>query len=215
MRSLGKITAAAILILGFGWITGHAENLWRDRNLYSTGQSLKVGDILLVAINDISKMKFTMSVNSDNSFNFTTNPDTSLTSFLPKATASKSSTNKGGTKVSEQGDLKISIPATVTAELKYGKFKVEGARQYSFNGVVSLFNVSGTVDPVFVKGRQVESRDVADLRLSITGLREGAGVDIKRPALKENESASATLTEAEKQKIIVNYLNKIINELTQ
>jgi len=49
----------------------------------------------------------------------------------------------------------------------------------------------------------------------LKGYKEGAGIEIKRGALKEKETAGVSLTEDEKQKIIIEYLNKLINELTQ
>jgi len=192
-----------------------ADNLWRDRNIYASGQNLKVGDILLVTINDISKMNFNISVNSDNSFNFVSNPDKGITGFLPKAAASRKRNNAGTTKVRGTNNLKISIPATITEDAKFGKFKIAGERQYSFNGVSSRFSISGIIDPAMLQGRQVDSADIAEFNLNIRGFREGAGVTVARPELKKEETAKTDLTEQEKQKIIIDYLNKTLNELTQ
>lgn len=192
-----------------------ADNLWRDRNIYASGQNLKVGDILLVTINDISKMNFNISVNSDNSFNFISTPDKNITGFLPKASANSKRNNAGTTKVRGANNLKIAIPATITENAKYGKYKITGERQYSFNGVSSRFSISGIIDPAILQGRQVDSGDIAEFNLSIRGFREGAGINVTRPDLKKDETAKTDLTEQEKQKIIIDYLNKTINELTQ
>lgn len=206
---------AFITTMSFLTADTSADSLWRDRNIYASGQNLKVGDILLVTINDISKMSFNMSVNSDNSFNFVSNPDKGITGFLPKAAASRKRNNVGNTKVRGANNLRISIPATITENAKFGKFKINGERQYSFNGVSSKFIISGVIDPVILQGRQVDSADIAEFNLNIHGFREGAGVSVTRPELKKDETAKTDLTEQEKQKIIIDYLNKTLNELTQ
>jgi hypothetical protein len=40
-------------------------------------------------------------------------------------------------------------------------------------------------------------------------------MNLQRPPLKENETPKAELTDAEKQKIIIDYLNKMLGELTR
>ncbi len=212
---LAAISMALVVWVGASASAGHAETIWRDRNLFASGQNLAVGDIVIVNINDISKMKFAVSTNSDNTLTFIANPDRNITSFLPKASTDKRMTTKGATKVDGMGAFHVSIPASVAEKLQYDKFRIEGVREYSFNGIANRLTVTGVVDPSFVKGRQIDSGDVANLRFAVVGIREGAGVDIKRPALKENEKASTELSEDEKQKIIVDYLKKVLNELTQ
>ena len=64
-----------------------------------------------------------------------------------------------------------------------------------------------------MKGRTVHSRDVAEFRLDIRGLKEVPGLNITRPAPGPDESATSSLTEAEKQRIIVDYLNKMLREM--
>ncbi len=199
----------------FSAVPGFTASLWVDRNIYSAGEALKVGDILLVHVNDVSQMKFNLTVNSDNSFTFTSNPDGVITQFLPKAAGNKSSVNKGKTAVSGAGKMYFSIPAAVTKKLPNNLYEIAGTKEYALHGVVNRFQVAGIVDPALLRGRAIDSTDLGDFRFGLRGFKEGAGIQIKRGALKEKEAAGATLTEEEKQKIIVDYLTKVINELTQ
>jgi len=203
-----------IVLLCFAVVLGtprlFSSSLWQDRNIYSAGEALKVGDILLVHVNDVSQMKFNLTVNSDSSFTFTSNPDGGITQFLPKASGNKSSVNKGKTAVSGAGKIYFSIPASVTKKLPNNLYEIAGTKEYALHGVVNRFQVAGIVDPALLRGRGVDSMDVAAFRFSLQGFKEGAGMEIKRGALKEKETAGVTLTEDEKQKIIVDYLNKEI-----
>lgn len=73
--------------------------------------------------------------------------------------------------------------------------------------------VTGIIDPVLVKGRQVDSKNVANFRIEIRSTKEG--IQIRRPALKEEEKAEVKLTETEKQRIIIQYLEKMLNQLSR
>ena len=183
--------------------------------MYGSGEYLKEGDIVQVHINDISQIKFNLTVNSDSSFTFTSNPDNSITKFLPKASGNKSSVNKGKTSVSGAGKMILSIPATVTKKLQNNRFEIAGAREYSLHGIVNSFQVAGIVDSTLIKGRAVDSTDIANFRFSLRGYKEGAGITIKRDPPKEGETLTTDLTEDERRKVIMDYLTKVINELTQ
>jgi flagellar basal body L-ring protein FlgH len=206
------LSCLAIILVTTGTFS---RSLWQDRNIYSAGESIKEGDILLVHINDVSQLKFNLTVNSDSSFSFTSNPDGTVTQFLPRASGNKQSVNKGKTSVTGAAKMYISIPATVTKKLKNNQFEIAGVKEYALHGVVNRFQVAGIVDPSLLRGRGIDSMDIAAFRFSLRGYKEGAGIEIKRGALKDKETAGVTLTEDEKQKIIVDYLNKVINELTQ
>lgn len=211
-RNLIMLSCLAIILITTGT---YSRSLWQDRNIYSAGESIREGDILLVHINDVSQLKFNLTVNSDSSFSFTSNPDGTVTKFLPHASGNKQSVNKGKTSVNGAAKMYFSIPATVTKKLKNNQFEIAGAKEYALHGVVNRFQVAGIVDPSLMRGRGIDSMDIAAFRLSLRGYKEGAGIEIKRGALKDKEAAGVTLTEDEKQKIIVDYLTKVINELTQ
>ena len=209
-----RIIACVLAVLFYTRIPLYPKSLWMDRNIYSSGGALKVGDIINVRIEDISQMRFSISINNNDTFSIVSNPDTNITGFLPKVSSDKQVRSSDRTDFSGRGAMVISIAARITGRLRDGKLKISGSRQYSFNGLASSFVVSGIVDPSLVSGRSIPSNDIADFMLEVRGTKEGAKIDLKKK-LKEGESASAALTEEEKQQIILEYLKKMIGELTR
>ena len=209
-----RIIACVLAVLFYTRIPLYPKSLWMDRNIYSSGGALKVGDIINVRIEDISQMRFSISINNNDTFSIVSNPDANITGFLPKVSSDKQVRSSDRTDFSGRGAMVISIAARVTGRLRDGKLKISGSRQYSFNGLASSFVVSGIVDPSLVSGRSILSNDIADFMLEVRGTKEGAKIDLKKK-LKEGESASAALTEEEKQQIILEYLKKMIGELTR
>ena len=45
-------------------VSVHTKTIWKDINIYASGAGLNVGDILVVNIQDISKLKFFKAQNS-------------------------------------------------------------------------------------------------------------------------------------------------------
>jgi flagellar basal body L-ring protein FlgH len=214
MNTLKNI-AYVLAVLFFIRIPLYPKSLCIDRNIYSSGGVLKVGDVINVRIEDISQMRFSISVNNNDTFSIASNPDVNITGFLPKVSSDKQVRSSDRTDFSGRGTMVISIAARVTGRLRDGKLKISGSRQYSFNGLASSFVVSGIVDPSLISGRSILSNDIADFMLEVRGTKEGARIGLKRLKLKEGESASAALTEEEKQRIILEYLKKMIGELTR
>ena len=192
-----------------------SRTIWRDRNIYSSGTDLNIGDIVVVDIKDISQMKFNITFNNDNSYNIVSNPDTNITGFLPKVSSDKKVKNSDKTDFTSKGNLQISIASTITARRADGKLNIRGIREYSINGKINRFLLSGIVDPELIKGRTVLSKDIAEFRLEIRGLQERGPISIERPELEEGETSSAGLTEAEKQRLIIDYINKMLRELNK
>ncbi len=193
----------------------NSRTLWQDRNIYASGANFNIGDILIVDISDISQLKFNITFNNDNSYNIISNPDANITGFLPKVSSNKKITSSDKADFSGKGNLNISIASRVVNRTRDGKFTINGAREYSFNGKINRFVLSGIVDPVLIKGRSILSKDIADFRLEIRGLLEKGVISMDRPGLKEGETSSANLTEDEKQKIIMDYINKMLREISR
>ncbi len=192
-----------------------SKTLWKDINIYTSGAGLNIGDILVVDIEDISKLKFSMAMNDEKSFNISTSPDSNITAFLPKVTSNKNIRSKGNSTYSGDRNINVQIATRIIQKNNDGTLKITGRQEYVFNGITNKFQLSGVIDPTLVKGRTVMSKHIADFKLDIRGLTEKGIVSIDRPAVKEGESASVNLNENEKQKLIIDYLNKMIRELTR
>lgn len=203
--------AAALLMLLVAAGSASSKTLWRDRNLYATA-GLAAGDVVVIEIRDISSMRFTLDLSNKSYSTVSSNPDMVITGFLPKVSEDKTIKSGDVTDIKEAGKLNLSVAGTVTG-VQNGRYILAGTRTYSFNGMTTTIRVNGSVDPAILQGRSVDSRRVADFRLEIRETREG--VQIRRNPLKEGESASSALTEEEKQRIIVDYLQKMLGELTR
>ena len=204
-----KIFLAIVLIS----IPLYAETIWKDKNIYTAGDSIKVGDVVTVAITDVSQMRFTLTLANNDGFTVTSNPDGTLTPFLPQVNANKRVTKNNSTNLQQRGNIVLHIAATIQQRLDNGNFRIAGTKTFSFSGVTTVFSVAGIISPSAIKGGSVYSSDIANLVLQIQGIKEG--VKITREPLKEGESASSALTEQEKQEIIIQYLQRILSELTQ
>ena len=207
-----KFQAAVLCIMIITPAVVFPKTLWRDRNIYSSSGSLKRGDVLVVSIDDISAMRFTFDLSSDSNASITSNPDATITGFLPKVSANKSMNSGDSTDFAGRGQMNITLAATIVRRLQNGRYEIAGNRYYSFNGVTNSIRVSGSVDPALIEGRNVNSQNIADFRLTVRGAKDV--FNITRPELKENESASNALTEQEKQRLIIDYLEKILGELS-
>lgn len=206
-----KALITYLILVAFGCVL-NAKTIWKDRNPYSSRDDLDVGSVVVVNINDVSDMRFTLSMSNKSASQISVNPDMTITGFLPKVASDRKVNHDDSTQFAGKGKFTFSIAARVTGRAG-NMLNVAGSRTYSVNGVATVVNVAGLVDPALLKGRSIDSRNVANFSLTIAGVKQG--VAIKRPALKKDEQASTNLTEEEKQKIIIDYLEKMLGELTR
>lgn len=191
-----------------------AETTWRDRNIYTT-ENLAQGDTIIVIIEDVSRLRFNIDLQTQNNSTVNSTPDVNITGFLPKVATEKSSDNKDKVKMDGRTNLNLKVAVSVTGNAGQGRYNINGYKEYSFNGVLTRFTVSGIVGANVVKGNKVKSENIVNFRLAITGVKSGLNLALQRAALGEDESASSNLTEAEKQAIILDYLRKMINEMSR
>lgn len=190
----------------------HAS-VWRDRDIYSSEANLQVGDVVVVTINDLSKFSFDARINDSSASDILSNPDVTVTGFLPKISASKNFKNSETSTFNGSSKIVLSIATRVTERQANGFAVITGTRTYSLGGVINTMAVRGIIDPKMINGGVIDSENVADFLIQITGRKEG--IAIRKGPLKEGEAASIMLTEEEKQRIITDYLEKMIRELTR
>ncbi|OHD66107.1 MAG: hypothetical protein A2176_04100 [Spirochaetes bacterium RBG_13_51_14] len=202
---------AYLILVIFGCIL-NAKSIWKDRNPYATEGDIKVGTVIVVSINDISDMKFTLSMGNKSNAVVSSSPDVTITGFLPKVAATKKINSDDSTQFTGKGKISFSIATRVLNRVG-PMLNVAGSRTYTFSGVTHIITVTGLVDPALMKGRAIDSNNVADFTLEVQGVKQG--INIQRPPLKKDETASSVLTEQEKQLIIIDYLKKMLGELTR
>jgi flagellar basal body L-ring protein FlgH len=205
-----KALLAYFILIAFGCFL-NAKTIWRDRNPYASEGNVKVGSVVVIGINDISDMRFTVSMNNKNNSIVSSNPDVTITGFLPRVAATKKINNDDSTQFAGKGKISFSIATRVLNRVG-PMVSVAGSRTYTFNGVTNIITVTGLVDPALMKGRAIDSNSVADFTLEVRGLKQG--INLQRLPLKKDEKADAALTEQEKQLIIIDYLKKMLGELT-
>jgi flagellar basal body L-ring protein FlgH len=189
------------------------RSLWVDKNIYSTVDQLNVGDVLVINVIDIASMQFDLSVDNKNVMTISSNPDQNITPFLPKVSGDKQVKSNDKSTFTSKEKIKFSMATRVMNKAAGNAYAVAGSKTFTVNGSSSIITISGLVDPALIKGRQIESNNVADFTIEIRGVKEG--IAIVREKLKEDETAQSSLTEEEKQKIIIDYLQKMIGELTK
>lgn len=187
--------------------------IWRDREIYSSDTNLQVGDIIIVTIRDFSRFKFDVKLNNSSVSDIMSNPDVTVTGFLPKISANKSFKNNEATSFDGSSKIAVSIATRITERQANGISVITGSRTYSFNGITHTLAVRGVIDPRMINGGVIDSDNVADFVIQISGRKEG--LTIRKNQLAEGEVSKFELTEQEKQSIVIDYLEKMIRELTR
>ncbi len=207
-----KTAVFALIALGLA-SAGLARSLWVEKNIYSTSELLNQGDIIVVNITDISNMQFDLTLDNKNNFTISSNPDQNITPFLPKVAGDRQVKSDDRTSFSTRGKIRFSMALRVLNKAAANAYAVAGSKTFTVNGASTIFTVTGLADPALVRGRTIDSSNLADFSIEIRGIRQG--FPIVRDKLKKDETAGVTLTEDEKQKIIIDYLQKMIGELTR
>ena len=201
-----------VIVLFFA-VFADSTTIWQERDIYSTDRNLQVGDIIVVNVRDLSKLKFEIALKNNSSSDILSNPDVTITGFLPKISSNKNIKNNESTNYTGNSRLEFSIAARITARQPNGLSTITGTRIYSFNGVSNAIVITGIIDPRQLSAGTINSEQVADFMIQISERKEG--LTITKPPLAEGETANAELTEAEKQQILIDYLEKMIRELTR
>lgn len=206
-------TAMSLLLIVFS-ARLFCASLWQDRNIYSAAESLREGDTITVAIDDLSRLRYDLTVDNKNTSAVNANPDQTITAFLPPVAASKNISNSDNVEMSSRTNMSMKMAVSVTGRGPNGNYTIQGLRQYVVNGVSSGIAISGEINPRSIQGNTVRSESVVNFRMVITTTRQGLGLNLARQ-LEENGTATMDLTEEEKQRIITDYLQKMLDELTR
>lgn len=205
--------ALCVLILVFAFSIS-AETLWQDINMYTPAASVRQGDTVVVQVDDASRLRYTLNVENSNTSSVNSTPDTTITGFLPSVNSNEDISHTNGVNVESRGNLSLSIGASIGALQNDGTFPIQGTKTYVFNGVATTIGVAGRINPADMNGTAIRSESVINFQLRINTTTQGLDLDLARQ-LEEDESATADLTEEEKQQIITDYLERIIDELSK
>jgi len=186
-----------------------AATIWQDKNNYTASGRFAAGDVIVINVHDISVIQFELTSQNTDNVSVESNPDITITGFLPKASGSRKIKGDGAGRFSTKSKIGLLIAAQVQ-DVQNGKLTVSGSRAYVLNGVVNTITVSGIVDQALLVGRDVDSSDVANFQMQVSGKRQL--MSLQFAPLAADSQASAELTEQQKQQLIIEYLQKIISE---
>lgn len=201
-----------VLIFFFS-ICADAATIWKDKDIYSTDKNLQVGDIIIIYVKDFTKMKFDVALKNNASSNIESNPDVTITGFLPKVSSNKNIKNNDATNFNGNSKIEIAIAASVTGKQNNGFSTISGTRVYTFNGVTNTIQVAGIIDPKLLNAGSIDSEHIADFRIQISGRKEG--LTVRKTPGAAGEPVTTDLTDPEKQQIVIDYIEKMIRELTR
>lgn len=184
--------------------------LWEDRNNYRADAWLRQGSVIVVKVSDISSFKYKLVSKTAGSSSIEVSPDTSVTGFLPKVQSSDKIKNDETGDFSGGSGTSFTIAASVTGRTAEGRLSISGTKNISFNGTANSVALTGTVDPSLLRGRSINSSEIADLRILIDSRRTAAKLEFNEK--KEGENTSAGLTDEQKDRLLMDFINRFISE---
>jgi len=211
--ALGVLT---VLAVSFASLSG--EDLWVDHNPYSSAGSIRTGTILKLVVEEPIKAEYEYNRKLDENATIKITPDKSITDFLPPADTDKSITGKDKVKIKAKGLLSFRMAVTVTAKNEGGTLKIRGGRSIAYESgrARQRITVSGSVNRQDVSAnRIVHSSEVADLAIVIVGspIPQTDNIRMKQiPGSGGTMQPKAELSEEEKQRLLLDYLNRLLGE---
>ncbi|MDI7219099.1 flagellar basal body L-ring protein FlgH [Leptospira santarosai] len=215
---LGAIVLYVFAGNEFG-LNAQESSLWTDKNPYSMRQNIKVGSPLYVKIKNGIQAEFELESNADETLTLKVMPDKKIVPDMPSYNSDRTITRKNKGKIKSLGKIKGNLTVLVTAvDPNTGLLTIRGQKMNVINGEENSLLLSGTVSPEFVeKDSSVDADRIADLQVSFNGRIKPREV-IPPISLKTvtNPDGSVTtkaeLSEEEKQRLILNQLNRLLGE---
>ncbi|WP_061266487.1 flagellar basal body L-ring protein FlgH [Leptospira interrogans] len=200
-------------------LNAQESSLWTDKNPYSVRQSMKVGSTLYVKIRNGLQAEFELESNADETLTLKAMPDKKIIPDMPSYNNDRTITRKNKGKIKSSGKIKGNLTVLVTAiDPNTGLLNVQGQKVSVINGEENSLLLSGTVSPEFVeKDLSIDSDKIANLQLNFNGKIKPQQVSplisIKTITNPDGSvTTKAELSEEEKQRLILNQLNRLLGE---
>lgn len=197
-----------------------AQSLWEDHNPYNPASILRDGTILKLIVDEPVSVEYEYENNKDESITVKLVPDQTITDFLPPADVNRSITNKTTDKVKATGRVQFRMAVSVNGNPENNTVTFSGSKLLAVEAGRSRqqIQVTGRIHVEDIQaGRMIQSEDIADLQIQIQGtpVPQDFNLPMKQePGANPGDPAqpSANLTDAEKQQILLDYLNRILGE---
>lgn len=200
-------------------LNAQESSLWTDKNPYSVRQSMKVGSTLYVKIRNGLQAEFELESNADETLTLKAMPDKKIIPDMPSYNNDRTITRKNKGKIKSIGKIKGNLTVLVTAiDPNTGLLNVQGQKVSVINGEENSLLLSGTVSPEFVeKDLSIDSDKIANLQLNFNGKikpqQVSPPISIKTITNPDGSvTTKAELSEEEKQRLILNQLNRLLGE---
>lgn len=197
----------------------YAEDLWVPHDPYSSRSSLKVGSVLKLVVDEPLVIEYEYDKNSDENATVKMAPDKGISDFLPAANANKNVTGTEKIRVRAKSRMQFRMAVTAAAADNDGLIPIQGTRVIAHESgqARTEIQITGKLHPEDVSaGRMIRSRDIADLQIIVKGspVLKSANIQMKQvPTGEPNRTKnSAELSDEEKQRILLEYLNRVLGE---
>ncbi|WP_425528947.1 flagellar basal body L-ring protein FlgH [Leptospira yasudae] len=220
----GAVLLSILLILliftgsGSG-LKAQDASLWTDKNPYSVRQSIKVGSPLYVRITNGLQAEFELESNADETITLKSMPDKKIIPDMPSYNNDRTITRKNKGKIKSLGKVKGNLTALVTAvDPNTGLLTIQGQKVNVINGEENSLALSGTVSPEFVeKDSSINADKIANLQVNFNGRikRQQVNPPIALKSVTNPDGSvtvKAELSEEEKQRLILDQLNRLLGE---
>lgn len=196
-----------------------AEDLYTGKNPYVQSDEIRVGEILKLVVDEPVVVEYEYEGDRDEHGVIKLAPDKQLFSFLPGATDERSFNDHARGKIRSRVRLRLNLAVRI-AGIENGVARFDGGRRlgYEQSRLEQQMTVAGAVSLADIaKDRTVLSRHVADLNLVVKGRpaerRENLQLKQQPPSHDgELPQIKADMSDSEKQRALLQYLNRLLGE---
>ena len=196
----------------------YAEDLWKDHNPYSTTGQIVSGTVLKLVVEAPMIVEYEYERKSDDKATIKIVPDQGLTDFLPAANSDSSINGAEKIVLKVKSRLNLRMAVSVQGEPQGDTIQIAGTRLigYGNDRARQQIQVSGRINRRHVSQEMmVHSDQVADLVIVIQGapVEQNAGIQMKQTTeAGGTPQPSAELSNEEKQRLLLEHLNRILGE---
>lgn len=207
-----KVFYVAIITI-FISSTLQSQTLWEDHNPYDSSPVLSAGTILKIEVDEPVKIEYEFVDNRDLSTSVKLVPDKTITDFLKPVDSSRSIVTKNKGRVISKNRVVFDMAVNVTGDISKEVVTFSGSKTLAMESgkQQQQIQIQGRVLKSDISSdRKIKSKNVSDLVISIRGA--PIPVSANLPVKNEDGVSVAKISEAEKQKLIMDYINKVLGE---
>lgn len=160
---------------------------------------------------------------ADNEYSLKLVPDSENLEFLKQSEVNKTRNRNDKARYRLRNRVQLQMTATLMQADAAGNFTIEGSKSLVVDGKPGNIVISGTVAPRFIEDGVVKSADIADFRFNMTARIQAPRdnrVNMVQPQPggapgTATEAADPRLSEADRNRIILQYMQEILGAMGQ